>query len=154
MATLPTLRRRGSRITYPWPSWDILEDQMNRFLEGVTPSEAAGEAFVWAPRVDFGEQDGKYVLTAEIPGVDSKDVQVEVEGNVLSIRGEKRIERKREDERLRLAERRYGSFERSMTLPSTADPGQVQADFHQGVLTVEIGKRPEAQGRKIEVRAK
>lgn len=154
MALLPTLRRRGSRIAYSWPEWDLLEDRMNRLFEGTAPTEAGGEDFMWAPRVDFGEKDGKYVLTAELPGVEPNDVQVEVEGNVLSIRGEKKLERKREDERLRVSERRYGSFERSMTLPTTADPSHIQADFHQGILTVEIDKRPEAQGRKIEVQAK
>jgi HSP20 family protein len=107
-----------------------------------------------APRVDFAEKNGKYLLTAELPGVDPKDVDVEVQGNLLSIRGEKKAESEREEGKVRIQERRYGSFERTLTLPQGADPNQIKADFRQGVLTVEIGKRAEAQGKKVKVEAK
>lgn len=155
MQLLPTLRRRTTgALPSPWRDWDWFDEQMQRFMEGIAPREAAAEAFVWAPRVDFAEQNGGYRLTAEIPGIEPGDVEIEVEGNVLSIKGEKKDESEREDERVRVSERRYGAFERTFTLPSTADPNKVTADFHQGVLTVDIGKRPEARGRKIEVQAK
>jgi HSP20 family protein len=127
---------------------------MSRLLEGLPAWEAAGEPLLLAPRVDFSEKNGKYVLTAELPGVDAKDVDIDVEGNVLSIKGEKKAESEREEGKVRIQERRYGSFERAFTLPQAADPNQVQANFAQGVLTVEIGKRPEAKGKKIKVEAK
>jgi HSP20 family protein len=153
MASLPALIR--SRTLSPlWRDWGLIEDRMNRLLEGFPTWEAGGEPLLLAPRVDFAEQNGKYVLTAELPGVDLKDVDIDVEGNVLSIKGEKKAESEREEGKVRIQERRYGSFERAFTLPQAADPGQVKANFGKGVLTVEIGKRPEAKGKKVKVEAK
>jgi HSP20 family protein len=154
MANLPTTRRRTARWLSPWRDinmFDRLFPQMD--LSPWFEEEGEG-AFIWAPRVDFAEQDGKYVLTAELPGIDPKDVDVEVEGNVLTIRGEKKLEREKKEEKMRISERQYGSFERTMTLPPNADPGKVTAKVDQGVLKLEIEKRPEARGRKIDIGAK
>ena len=150
MSLLPILRRRTSAFS-PWRDWELLEDRVQRLMGGISLGEPAAESFVLAPRVDFAEENQQYMLTAELPGVDPSDVHVEVEGNVVSIRGEKKVEREKSDERIQLAERRYGSFERSFTLPSAANPEKISAAFHQGILRVEIDKRPEATGRKIEV---
>jgi HSP20 family protein len=153
MPSLPALLR--SRTLSPlWRDWGLTEDRMSRLLEDFPTWETGGENVLLAPRVDFAEQNGKYLLTAELPGVDPKDVDVEVQGNLLSIRGEKKAETEREEGKVRIQERRYGSFERTLTLPQGADPNQVKADFRQGVLTVEIGKRAEAQGKKVKVEAK
>jgi HSP20 family protein len=154
MQLLPTLRRRDGGLMSAWPDFDLLEDQMQRLMRSVPLRTLGAESLIWAPRVDFSEEDGRYVLTAELPGVELKDVDIEVEGNVLSIRGEKKLEREHADERVQIAERRYGSFERTFTLPSSADPEKVSADFHQGVLKVQIEKCAEAKGKKIEVKAK
>ena len=113
------------------------------------PVEAPGLG--WS---DLADENGHFVLTAELPGVELEDVDIEVEGNVLTIRGEKKLEREHKDERVHVAERRYGSFERTFTLPSSADPEKVDAGLHQGVLKLQIAKRPEARGRKIQVQAK
>jgi HSP20 family protein len=153
MQILPTLRRRETGL-FPWRDLDLLEDRMHRMFQTMPTWETAAEAFTWAPRVDLADEDGHFVLTAELPGIESEDVDIEVEGNVLTIRGEKKIEHEHKDERVHIAERRYGSFERTFTLPSSADPERVEADFHQGILKLQIAKRPEARGRKIEVRAK
>jgi len=127
---------------------------MQRMFQTMPMWEAASDAFTWAPRVDLADENGHFVLTAELPGIEPEDVDIEVEGNVLTIRGEKKLEREHKDERVHVAERRYGSFERSFTLPSSADPEKVEAAFRQGVLKLQIAKRPEARGRKIKVRAK
>jgi HSP20 family protein len=153
MQTLPALRRpNGGRSLLR--EWDRMENQMQRLLGGMPLWEPTSEAFAWGPRVDFSEENGNYVLTAELPGVEPDHVDIEMEGNVLTIKGEKKVEREHQDERIQLSERRYGTFERSFTLPSAADPERITARFHQGVLSVQIAKRPEARGRKIRVEAK
>jgi HSP20 family protein len=152
MNMLPTLRRPdGGRALLR--DWDRLENRLQRLMGPSSLWEPTSEAFLWAPRVDFAEKNGGFALTAEIPGVNPDDVNIEVEGNVLTITGEKKVEREHKDERVQLSERRYGAFERSFTLPSSADPEQVSAEFKQGVLSVQIGKRPEARGKKIQITA-
>lgn len=153
MQQQPTLRPRGRGVS-PWRDLDLLEDRMRRLMSGMPLFEAPTETMGWSPRVDLAEDNGHYVLTAELPGVEPADVDIEVEGNVLTIRGEKKVVGEHEDERVQIAERRYGRFERELSLPSAADPENVNAEFHQGVLTVRIAKRPEARGRKIEIQAK
>ena len=152
MQILPTRRRRDVASS-PWRDVDFLEDQMQRLMRNIPFGEPFSESLAWAPRVDFTEEKDRYVLSAEIPGIEPGDVEIELEGNTLTIRGEKKIEREHEDERIQIAERRYGSFERRFTLPSAADPENVDANFHQGVLTVQIEKQPTARGKKIEVKA-
>jgi HSP20 family protein len=152
MQILPTIRRRDAGL-FPWRDFDRLEDRMQRMLQTMPMWEATSDAFTWAPRIDLADENGHLVLTAELPGIEPEDVDIEVEGNLLTIRGEKKLEREHKDERVHVAERRYGSFERTFTLPSSADPEKVEADFHQGVLKLQIAKRPEARGRKIEVRS-
>jgi len=152
MQILPTFRRPdGGRSLLR--DWDRLEDQMQRMLGAMPAWEATSEPFVWAPRIDFADENGQFVLTAELPGVEPGDVDIEIEGNVLTLKGEKKMKREHKDERVQFAERRYGGFERAFTLPSAADPDKVDASFHQGVLTIQIAKRPEARGKKIEVKA-
>jgi HSP20 family protein len=152
MQIVPTFRRPdGGRSLLR--DWDRLEDRMQRVLGAMPLWEATSEPFVWAPRVDFTDENGHFVLTAELPGVELGDVDIEIEGNVLTLKGEKKTKLEHKDERVQFTERRYGAFERSFTLPSAADPEKIDASFHQGVLTIEIAKRPEARGKKIEVKA-
>jgi HSP20 family protein len=153
MQILPTLRRRSPTTVSPWRDFDLLENRMQRMMQALAPWEGT-EAFTWTPRVDLTDEDGQFVLTAELPGVEPNDVNVELEGNLLTVRGEKKLEREHKEEHVHVAERHYGSFERTFTLPSGADPDKIEADFHQGVLKLRIAKRPEARGRKIEVKAK
>jgi len=153
MPALPTPLRRDPGLHSPWRDFDLLEDRMQRLMRILPLRETGAEMFEWAPRVDFSEEDGRYVLTAELPGIEPEDVEIEIEGNVLSMKGQKALKREEEGERIRLSERRYGAFERSFTLPATADPEKIRADFRQGVLTVQIEKRPEARGKKITVQA-
>jgi HSP20 family protein len=152
MQLVPTLRRPdGGRSLLR--DWDRLEDRMQRLMGGMPLWEPTSEAFVWAPKIDFADDNGNFVMTAELPGVEPKDVDIEVEGNVLTVKGEKKTTREHKEERIQVAERRYGAFERSFTLPSSADPEKITAEFKQGVLTVQIAKRPEARGKKIQVKA-
>jgi HSP20 family protein len=102
--------------------------------------------------VDISEDDGHYIVTAEVAGAKKDDVTVELEDNVLTIRGEKKSEREEKDEHRRYVERTYGSFSRSFSLPGNADPDRVEASIEDGVLTIEIGKREEAKPKTIAVK--
>ncbi len=115
MQLLPTLRRPdGGRSLLR--DWDRLEDQMQRLLGSMPAWEPTSDPFLWAPRVDFSDENGSFALTAELPGIEPNEVDIEVEGNVITIKGEKKLRREHKDERVQVAERRYGAFERSFTL--------------------------------------
>ncbi len=134
------------------PLWGSLFGREGRnLLEEVWGRAGAGRGL--APAVDISEDDGNYVVTAELPGTKREDVTVELEDDVLTIRGEKRNEREEKKEKRRFVERSYGTFSRSFTLPANADPERVSASFKDGVLSVTIGKRPETKPRLVDIKA-
>jgi len=133
------------------PFWSPLFGREGRSLMEEVWGRGAGRAL--APSVDVSEDDGNYVVTAELPGTKREDVTVELEDEVLTIRGEKKNEREEKKEKRRFVERTYGTFCRSFTLPANADPERVGASFKDGVLTVTIGKRPEAKPRVVDIKA-
>jgi HSP20 family protein len=101
--------------------------------------------------VDIYETENELVLKAELPDVDEKDIDVRVENNMLTIRGERKFESKvKEDSYLRV-ERAYGSFSRSFSLPNTVDTEAIKADYAKGVLTVELPKRAESKPKQVKV---
>jgi len=139
----------------PFRELSSIQNELNRLfgrtygVEGGEELRAAG----WVPPVDVAETQDRFVITTELPGLRSDDVEISVENPVLRIQGERRFyEQKGEDDFHRI-ERRFGSFARSITLPSTADPDGIQASFDAGVLTIEVPKKDEAKPRKIQVRA-
>ena len=104
----------------------------------------------WTPPADIFERDDNLVIRVEVPGVSEKDIDVKLEGNVLTLKGE----RKRETDdhsKYYLTENSYGTFSRSITLPETADSEHIKADYKNGVLTIMISQRPEAKPRSIPV---
>jgi HSP20 family protein len=160
--------RRPSRIGFPaiagsagFPTIEDVESRLNRFIERALNEPFGGatlpEALGWVPAMDIIETAKELTLTAELPGIDQKDVDISVEDGVLTIRGEKSEERKEEqDKKVYLYERSYGSFERSFALPSTVDGAKITADFAKGILKVHMPKDGEAKpkGRKVEVQSK
>lgn len=110
-------------------------------------------ASAWNPDVEVKETKDAYVFKADLPGIQDKDLEISVTGNQISISGKREEERKEEEEegRYYVAERSYGSFTRSFTLPQGADAESVTADLKDGVLTLNVPKRPEVQARKISV---
>jgi HSP20 family protein len=106
----------------------------------------------FVPAVDVLERDGNYLIKAELPGMKASDVDIRVEGNVLTVSGERKYEHKEEKEGYQRFERRYGSFCRSFTLPENAKAEAIEADLSEGVLTLTIPKKEMAEPRKIEVR--
>ncbi|HEX6941005.1 MAG TPA: Hsp20/alpha crystallin family protein [Longimicrobiales bacterium] len=142
--------RTPSRFVSPWDALRDMREQMDDLLRSTFrgPFMRGAE---FEPPVDITERDDALVLTAELPGMRREDVDVELENNVLTIRGEKKEEREEKRGERFLYERRYGSFSRSFTLPRAVDPDRISARFSNGVLTVTMPKMPEARGKRIEV---
>ncbi len=104
-------------------------------------SGAEGEKFI-APSIDIAENDNAITLTAELPGINEQDVDLSIQNGVLTLKGEKKMEKKDDKDNYHVVERRYGSFQRSMRLPATVDEAAVSAKFENGVLTVTLPKKP------------
>jgi HSP20 family protein len=107
----------------------------------------------WAPAVDIHEKDNAIVLSAELPGMAMEDIDVEVHGGVLTIRGEKKFENEAKEENYHIVERQYGSFERSFTLPTTVNADDVKAAYKAGVLEVTLPKVEAAKPKKVSIDA-
>lgn len=111
------------------------------------------ETGAWKPAVDLVDSAEEYVLTAELPGIDPKDVDISIEENVLYIRGEKREEYEEKEPKYHLFERVYGNFERTFTLPPSIEADKIRAEFKNGVVKVHMPKTKKATGRKIALEA-
>ena len=107
----------------------------------------------WAPAVDIQETEKNYVIHADIPGVDPKDINVTLENGVLTIKGERKWESEKKDKEFRRVERAYGSFYRRFNLPDTANEKDVSAKNKNGVLEIMIPKQEKVQPRRIEIKA-
>jgi HSP20 family protein len=112
------------------------------------------ESWVATPAIDFVERDKAYEVTAELPGLDEKNIEVKLSNGVLTIKGQKEEDKVEKKEDFHLRERRFGSFVRSIRVPETVDADKVEASFRKGVLAITLPKSPEAQKRvkKIEVK--
>lgn len=135
------LERFSSGFPWPWTGMEPLR-------ELGFPSIAA------SPRVDFSEGDDAYEVTAELPGLDEKDIEVSLSERLLSIRGEKRDERDVEEKDYHLSERSYGAFQRSLSVPEGVDTGKVSATFDKGLLTIHLPKRREAKSKRRTIAVK
>lgn len=135
----------------PWRELDQMTNQLNRVLgdRGIYDRDDA----TWLPAVNVEETRDELVLTAELPGMRREDVEIEMENNVLTIRGQKEETREESEERrYHVWERRHGTFQRSFSLPRTVAADEISARFENGILHVHMPKAQEAKGRKIEIR--
>jgi HSP20 family protein len=129
-----------------------MDDLWNRFL-GETPfSRAFTEE--WLPSADISETKDNLLIKAELPGLDPKDINVSVSGDLLTIKGEKKKEEEEKDEHHYFMERYYGSFQRSFRLPVNVQGDKVEATFDKGVLNITLPKSEEAKKKEIEVKVK
>jgi HSP20 family protein len=164
MAEKSLTPRTPSRFTDPFQA---LRAEMDRMFESVfgergalwptglgaaLPSLPAADGWV-VPSVDITETDKEMTLTAELPGLEEKDVELSLRDGVLTLKGEKKLEHEEEKSEFHLLERRYGSFQRSFRLPDTVDAAKIDAKFDKGVLTVTMPKKAEAKAaaRKIAI---
>jgi HSP20 family protein len=159
---LPTPAR--SAVSDPWQSFrsemDRLFDRFGfpsfRRMFDVEPSWGYESSFgVAVPAVDVTEDEKAYRITAELPGLDQKDIDVSVTGDMLVLKGEKRQEREQKEKNRHLSERSYGAFQRNFSIPDGVDRDKIGAEFAKGVLTLTLPKTTEAQKqqKKIEIKA-
>ena len=140
----------------PFKDLQALQDRMNRlFQEGVGRTGRSDEVLGghWIPVVDIYEDDQEFVVKAELPGLESKDVDVQIQENVLTLKGERRLEREIDKERYHRLERSYGTFQRSFTLPNIVEEEKVKAKFKDGVLEIRIPKEERVKPKQIKVEA-
>jgi HSP20 family protein len=136
----------------PFRNPTTLQEQVNRLFEGSLLRRSDQSApTTWAPAVDIYDTENELVLKADLPDVNENGLDIRIENNILTIKGERKFEEKvKEDSYLRI-ERAYGSFSRSFSLPSTVDSGSIKADYKNGVLTVELPKRAESKPRQVKI---
>lgn len=137
----------------PWATLTQLQNEMNRMFE--QGLERRGEESVaasdWAPAVDIREDDDKFVIVADVPGVEPKDIEIHMENGILTIKGERETEKREQREGYKRIERAYGSFYRRFSLPDTADADRISAASKNGVLEIAVPKHEKVQPRKITV---
>jgi len=138
----------------PFRELRSLQDEMTRLFSGVVPATVDREDMLngaWNPRVDIFENKDNLVLEAELPGLTREDFELSFENNVLTLKGERKFEKKTEGENYHRIERSYGAFTRSFTLPQTVTADGAKAEFNNGILNVSLPKREDTKARKIEV---
>jgi HSP20 family protein len=126
-------------------------DQVFGEFFGQTPFAMAATEAMWGPLVDVHETKDSFLLMAELPGVKQGDIQVSVEGDTLTLKGERKRETEVKEDQYHRIERSYGRFERSILLPSVVDPGRVKAAYRDGVLEIQLPKKEEAKPKEIKV---
>lgn len=138
----------------PFRELRSLQDEMTRLFTGVVPASVNREEMLngaWSPRVDIFENKDTLVLEAELPGMTRDDFELSFENNVVTLKGERKFEKKTEGENYHRIERSYGAFTRSFTLPQTVTAEGAKAEFVNGILHVSLPKREETKARKIEI---
>ncbi|MCK6481363.1 MAG: Hsp20/alpha crystallin family protein [Planctomycetes bacterium] len=127
-------------------------EDLDQFFNDFWRTGASAEASLLSPAIDVAENEGALTVSAELPGLERKDIDLTVKDGVLMLRGEKRMEEESRDRKYHRIERRYGSFYRALALPDTVDADRVDAAFRNGVLTVTLPKRPESKPRNISIK--
>ncbi|MBN2204160.1 MAG: Hsp20/alpha crystallin family protein [Thermoleophilia bacterium] len=132
----------------PFREMTQLQNRFDRLFDAV-----GGRQESWLPAVDVFDTQDAVVLKAELAGMDPDDIQIEVEDNVLTIKGERKFEEKVDEERYYRVERRFGSFQRSLALPQGVKADQIEAAYDEGILTVTVPKAEQEKPKRIEVQA-
>jgi len=141
----------------PINRWDpfrevvTLQNRVNSLFREMNEGDSPLTTASFVPAVDIYEDNSKVVLKLEVPGIEEKDLDVRVENNTLTVKGERKFEKEEKEENFHRIERRYGSFYRAFTLPSTVDAEHINAAYNNGVLRIELSKKPEAQPKQIKV---
>src|ERR1700743_2180672 len=140
------------KTSTPFRGQATLQDQINRlFNDAFERTGQESNLTTWAPAVDIHENEQELVVKGDLPGVEAKDLDIRVENNILTIRGERRFEKKVNEDNYLRVERAYGSFSRSFSLANTVNTDGIKADYQNGVLTLNVPKREEAKPKQIKV---
>jgi HSP20 family protein len=136
----------------PFRGASTLQEQVNRLFSDVLDRSGEESSLTsWAPAVDIYETEQELVVKADLPDVDAKELDIRVENNILTIRGDRKFEKKVAEENYLRVERAYGAFSRSFSLANTVNSEAIKADYQDGVLTLTIPKREEAKPKQIKV---
>jgi HSP20 family protein len=128
-----------------------LQNRVNSLFREMNEGDSHLTTASFVPAVDVYEDAKRVVLKLEVPGMEEKDLDIRVENNTLTVKGERKLEKDEKEENFHRIERRYGSFYRAFTLPSTVDTENVQASYNAGILKLELNKKAEAQPKQIKV---
>jgi HSP20 family protein len=138
----------------PFRELNTLQSNLNRIFQDYgRGSDELMTSGTFVPPVDIYEDDHNIVLNMEVPGVNLNDIEITLENNTLTVRGERKIEKDVKEENIHRVERRSGSFTRSFSLPNTVDPENVTAAYENGILRIKLAKRAEAKPKQIKVNA-
>jgi HSP20 family protein len=138
----------------PFRDMVTLREKMNRLFEDSLAQKGEDKDMIasnWAPAVDIYETANELVLTAEVPGIEEKDIEIKVEDNTLTLKGERKFEKETKEENFHRIERSYGSFFRAFSLPNSIDPERIQAEHENGVLKVVMPKRQELKPKTVKI---
>jgi HSP20 family protein len=141
---------RQQRGTVPALMRDTFRQLLDEWMDGPL-HELESTVGAWSPRTDIEKTDEGYVLHAEVPGVDADDIEITIEDNTVTVRGERRFYDERDEDGFNRIERRFGSFHRSIRLPEPINADAVEARHDNGVLTLTIPTREDAKARRIKV---
>ena len=138
----------------PFRDLNTLQDRMNRMFEdanrGGRPDDPVSTTS-WSPSVDIFETENSITVKAEVPGVKQDDIELSLENNVLTLKGERRFEKDTNDENYHRIERAYGTFSRSFSIPAVVDEDNIAADYKEGVLTITLPKTEKARPKQIAI---
>lgn len=141
----------------PWNLLNQFRNDLEQLFEHssgnrqLSHDSTTAATYTWAPAVDIKEETNQFLIEADIPGVEPKDIEVSMENGVLTIKGERKVESQTEGKNYQRVERMHGSFYRRFSLPDTADPDKISASGKEGVLQITIPKRAVVQPRRINV---
>ncbi|MGA3047671.1 MAG: Hsp20/alpha crystallin family protein [Terracidiphilus sp.] len=135
----------------PFREVAALQNRVNSLFREMNDGDSPLTTASFVPAVDIYEDPKKVVLKLEVPGIEEKDLDVRVENNTLTVKGERKFEKEEKEENFHRIERRYGSFYRAFTLPSTVDTEHIGASYNAGVLKLELSKKAEAQPKQIKI---
>jgi len=136
----------------PFHNLSTLQEQVNRLFDSkFSRSGDTSTLTAWVPSVDVYETENELVIKADLPEIEEKDLDVRVENNMLTVRGERKFEQKVKEENYLRMERSYGAFSRSFSLPNTVDAQAVKAEYKDGVLSVTLPKRAESKPKQVKI---
>ena len=135
----------------PFREVQALQNRVNALFHDFNDGDSPVATASFVPAVDIYEDESKVVLKLEVPGMEEKDLDVRVENNTLTVKGERKFEKEEKEQNFHRIERHYGNFYRAFTLPTTVDAEHIDANYNAGVLKLELKKKPEAQPKQIKV---
>src|SRR5215813_6110491 len=138
----------------PFRDLNILQERMNRLFEDAGRTwrnDEPASTTTWSPAVDIFETESEIVVKAELPGMDRNDITLNLEKNVLTLKGERRFEKETKDENYHRIERSYGTFSRAFSIPATVDEEMIRAEYKDGVLRIVLPKKEQAKPKQIRI---